>query len=93
MVADVDVDVDAADLLGREAVVVEAVVPRDAVQHLQIAANQIVAVRVDERNVRLLGVVGAKLARHALLLQRAKECGLHCTVNAECVRIGLTPCA
>eukprot|EP00048_Salpingoeca_helianthica_P016651 m.233462 g.233462 ORF g.233462 m.233462 type:complete len:612 (+) comp19158_c0_seq1:183-2018(+) len=63
-------------LVGSEAVVVQAVVPGDALQHLQVAAHQPLAVRVDLCNVRVARVAGAKLPARPLLLAGCKELGL-----------------
>ena len=55
---------------------VQAIVPADALQHLELAADEEVAVRVDHADVRVRGVVDAKLPAAPLLLARTEELGL-----------------
>ena len=75
-----------ADLARGEAVLVQPVVPLDALKDLQVAADQVVAIRVDKRNVGVLGVVGAKLATDSLLLERTEELRLEIDVNNPSTR-------
>ena len=62
-----------AQLGRRQPVLVQAVVPAHAFQHLQLAADQPVAAALHQPNVRVVAVRRSKLPRATLLLKNNKQ--------------------
>lgn len=60
----------------REPIVVQPVVPLDPLEHLELSAHQPIAARVNQSDVRMVGVRRAELTGAPLLLSVPVELGV-----------------
>ena len=58
-----------------ESVAVESVVPSDSIEYFELSANQPITARIDELDVRVIGVRGAELTGASLLFAVLEELG------------------